>query len=122
MGARILVVDDDQMNLMRAKMILSKGGYEILTAESGEAALECVMSQELNLLLLDIEMPGMSGIETLEKLRAMDKGAELPVLFITGTYEEEQQEQGKRLGVLDCVKKPFLPMAILEQVETAINR
>ena len=122
MGARILVVDDDQMNLMRAKMILSKGGYEILTAESGEAALECVMSQELNLLLLDIEMPGMSGIETLEKLRAMDKGAELPVLFMTGTYEEEQQEQGKRLGVLDCVKKPFLPMAILEQVETAINR
>ena len=122
MGARILFVDDDQMNLMRAKMILSKGGYEILTAESGEAALECVMSQELNLLLLDIEMPGMSGIETLEKLRAMDKGAELPVLFMTGTYEEEQQEQGKRLGVLDCVKKPFLPMAILEQVETAINR
>lgn len=122
MGARILVVDDDQMNLMRAKMILSKGGYEILTADSGEAALECVNAECVDLLLLDIEMPGMSGIETLEKLRATDKGAGLPALFMTGTYEEEQMEQGKRLGILDCVKKPFLPVKILEQIEAALER
>lgn len=122
MGIRILVVDDDQMNLMRAKMILSKGGYEVVTAESGEAALELVAAEDMDLLLLDIEMPEMSGIEMLEGLRATDKGQLLPVLFMTGTYEEEQQEQGKRLGVLDCVKKPFLPAALLEQVEAAKNR
>lgn len=121
MGMKILVVDDDQMNLMRAKMILSKGGYEILTAESGQNALETVEQEAVDLLLLDIEMPGMSGVETLEKLRATDKGAALRVLFMTGTYEAEQEEQGKRLGVLGCVKKPFLPAAILEQVSGILN-
>lgn len=118
---KILVVDDDQMNIMRAKMILSKGGYEILTAESGEAALGCVARECPDLMLLDIEMPGMSGIETLETLRATENGATLPVMFMTGTYEAEQEEQGKKLGVLDCVKKPFLPPVILEQVNKILN-
>ncbi len=121
MATRILVVDDDQMNLMRAKMILAKGGYEILTAESGKAALEIVEEETVDLLLLDIEMPEMSGIVTLEKLRATGKGASLPVLFMTGTYEEEEQKHGKRLGVLGCVKKPFLPAAILEQVSALLK-
>ena len=121
MNMKILVVDDDQMNIMRAKMILSKGGYEILTAESGETALESVAKNCPDLILLDIEMPGMSGIETLKKLRATENGAALPVMFMTGTYEAEQEEQGKMLGVLDCVKKPFLPAVILEQVNSILN-
>lgn len=118
---KILVVDDDQMNLMRAKMILSKGGYEILTAESGQAALETVEQETIDLMLLDIEMPVMNGIETLEKLRATKQGANLRVLLMTGTYEEEQEKQGKQLGVLGCVKKPFLPAVILEQVSDILK-
>ena len=121
MEKKILVVDDDQMNLMRARMILTKAGYEISTTESGEAALETLESTNFDLLLLDIEMPQMSGIETLEKLRKTEFGAVLPVFFMTGTYEEEQQMEGKRLGVLGCVKKPFLPADIMKQVSEALN-
>ena len=121
MSGKLLVVDDDQMNLMRAKMILSKGGYEILTVSSGEEALAAVAEQKFDLVLLDIEMPGMSGIETLEKIRETEQGAALSVMFMTGTYEEEQQEHGKRLAVLDCVKKPFLPQVLLEQVENVLK-
>ena len=116
MGARILVVDDDQMNIMRAKMILAKGEYDVRTADSGEEALRILEKEEVALLLLDIEMPGMSGIETLEKLRKTKKGAMQQVMFMTGTYGEEEQVQGSRLGVLGCVKKPFLPAVLLEQV------
>lgn len=121
MSARILVVDDDQMNIMRAKMILSKGGYEVLTAASGEAALKTLEEEAVTLVLLDIEMPGMSGVETLEKLRATDTGKDLAVMFMTGTYEEEQQEHGKRLGIIGCIQKPFLPPVILEQVSEALK-
>ena len=107
MGVRILVVDDDQMNIMRAKMILSKGEYEVLTADSGEAALNILAEEEVALVLLDIEMPGMSGIETLEKLRATENGAKQPVMFMTGTYGEEEQTNGRRLGVLGCIPNHF---------------
>lgn len=121
MATRILVVDDDQMNLMRAKMILSKGNYEVLQAESGEDALKILEEEAVELVLLDIEMPGMNGITTLEKLRAMEQGANLPVLFMTGTYGVEEQAQGERLGVKGCVQKPFLPKVILEQVGEIVN-
>ena len=121
MGAKILVVDDDQMNLMRAKMILSKGEYEVLTADSGEAALSILEGETVELVLLDIEMPGMSGIETLEKLRATQKGAGQPVMFMTGTYGEEEQAYGDRLGVKGCVQKPFLPQMILETIGAVLN-
>jgi len=121
MGARILVVDDDQMNLMRAKMILSKGEYEVITVDSGETALKTLSEEDVELVLLDIEMPGMSGIETLEKLRATEKGAAQPVMFMTGTYGEEEQAQGNRLGVLGCIQKPFFPSALLEQVGEAVK-
>ena len=121
MAAKILVVDDDQMNLMRAKMILSKGNYEVLMVDSGEAALNKLAEETVDLVLLDIEMPGMNGITTLEKLRATEQGAALSVLFMTGTYGEEEQAQGERLGVKGCVQKPFLPQVILEQVGEVLN-
>lgn len=121
MAAKILVVDDDQMNLMRAKMILSKGNYEVIMVDSGEAALNKLEEEAVDLVLLDIEMPGMNGITTLEKLRATEQGAALPVMFMTGTYGEEEQAQGNRLGVKGCVQKPFLPQAILEQVGAVLN-
>ena len=121
MGAKILVVDDDQMNLMRAKMILSKENYEVITVDSGEAALNKLAEEVVDLVLLDIEMPGMNGIATLEKLRATEQGADLPVMFMTGTYDEEEQAHGDRLGVKGCVRKPFLPQVILEQVGNVIN-
>ena len=121
MGARILVVDDDQMNIMRAKMILSKGEYEVLTADSGEAALGILAAEKVALVLLDIEMPGMSGIETLEQLRATEEGAKQAVMFMTGTYDDEEQAHGERLGVLGCIQKPFLPPVLLEQVGEVLN-
>jgi len=121
MAAKILVVDDDQMNLMRAKMILSKGNYEVIVADSGEAALNKVAEEKVDLILLDIEMPGMNGITTLEKLRATEQGTAFSVLFMTGTYGKEEQAQGERLGVKGCVQKPFLPQVILEQVGKILN-
>lgn len=121
MGRKILVVDDDQMNLMRAKMILSKEGYEVVTAGSGAEMLELLSRETAELVLLDIEMPVMSGIETLEKLRKTETKEAQPVMFMTGTYGEEEQEQGNRLGVLGCIQKPFLPTVLLEQVRAVIE-
>lgn len=122
MDKKILVVDDDKMNLMRAKMILSKEGYEVVTVDSGEEALKAIAEETFALLLLDIEMPELGGIETLKRMRETKQGKNLPVMFMTGTYEEEQQKVGRCLGVLDCVKKPFLPPVILEQVGNIISR
>ena len=121
MGSKILVVDDDQMNLMRARMILSKEGYEVVTADSGAAALDILSQETVALVLLDIEMPEMSGVETLEKLRKTENKDMQPVMFMTGTYGEEEQAHGERLGVLGCIQKPFLPPVLLEQVKKVIE-
>lgn len=78
MRRRILVVDDDSMNLVRTKMILGKY-YDVLFAESGKEALDKLKSEKVDLVLLDIEMPEMNGIETFEHMK--DIPVEVPVIL-----------------------------------------
>ena len=117
MGKAVLVVDDDAMNQRMASMILKKAEYEVLLADSGEKALEVMAEQKVDLVLLDIEMPGMNGIETLEKIRENEKIARVPVVFLTGTIDDEIKEEQERLHALDCIEKPFLPPIFLEKVK-----
>ena len=82
MAAGILVVDDDKMNLRRTRLILEKY-YDILTAESGQEALDMIYDEEIDLILLDIEMPGMSGIETFQRMK--ERGLDIPGIYLTAS-------------------------------------
>ena len=113
MQKRILVVDDDTMNLMRTKMILEKQ-YEVVLAESGERALDLLRNEKIDLVLLDIAMPEMNGIETFERMK--DYPVKVPVIFLTASGHEDDVMSAIRLGAVNYLKKPFQPKELLKRV------
>ncbi len=113
----VLVVDDDEMNLNIARMVLEKKlKCRVITAGSGAQGLEILHSQFVSLILLDVMMPEMDGIETLEKIRSVEKFEDLPVIMLTATVDKETIKKTINLGVTDYLKKPFLPKELIERV------
>ena len=116
---RILVVDDDKMNLRRTRLILEKY-YDILTAESGQEALDMIYDEEIDLILLDIEMPGMSGSETFQRMK--ERGLDIPVIYLTASGYEEDVMNAIRLGAVNYLKKPFLPQDLMERIAKEFDK
>lgn len=119
MQKRILVVDDDKMNLRRTTLILEKQ-YNVLLAESGREALDMLKSEKVDLILLDIAMPGMNGIETFERIK--ESGLEIPVIFLTASGHEDNVMTAIRMGAVNYLKKPFMPKNLLERVEKELEK
>lgn len=109
----ILVVDDDAMNLKRTKMILERQ-YEVLLAESGQEALDKLEREEIDLVLLDIAMPGMDGMETFERMKG--RYDDIPVIFLTASGYEDDVMSAIKLGAVNYLKKPFVPHDLLKRV------
>ena len=119
---RILIVDDVKMNLMRAKIILERGfPCDILLAESGEACLDILLRETVDLVLLDIAMPEMTGIETLELIRQRGELKALPVIFLTASADRENIIRASELAVADYIRKPFMPDDLVERVRTVLQ-
>lgn len=113
----VLVVDDDEMNLQVAKMILEKKlPCSVLTARSGEKCIEILKSQYVRLILLDVLMPEMDGIETLEKIRSDDKIKNAQIIMLTASIDKDNIKKASMLGVKDYIKKPFMPNELIERV------
>ena len=110
---RILVVDDDDMNLIRAKMILGKK-YNVFLASSGFEALETLRREEIDLVLLDIEMPKMNGFETFERMKEIV--ADISVIFLTASGAEDDVVSAIRLGAVNYLKKPFRMQELMKRV------
>ena len=113
MKKHILVVDDDSMNLARTQIILEEE-YEVVLAESGVRALSILKSQKIDLVLLDIDMPLMNGIETFKRMKEF--AADIPVIFLTASGEVEDVVGALLLGAVDYLKKPYLPQELLKRV------
>ena len=118
MQKRILVVDDDTMNLKRTKMILEKY-YDVLLAESGKEALEMIETEMVDLILLDIAMPQMNGIETFKHIK--NSTVKIPVIFLTASGYEDDVKTAISLGAVNYLKKPFFPKELLKRVELGLN-
>lgn len=119
MSKRILVVDDDMMNLKMADFILKQNGYEAVLSTSGEDALEKLKTEHIDLILLDIEMPGMNGIETFKFL--MLDYIDIPVMFLTASENPQDEMEAVGLGAADYVKKPFMPNELLMRVSKVFS-
>ena len=103
--------------------ILSKSGYRVSAVKSGQAMLDYIKENgSPDLILLDINMPGMDGFETLERLRKMGNGVnETPVIFLTASENGESETKGLSLGAMDFVKKPFIPEVLALRVRHIID-
>ncbi len=118
MRKRILIVDDDAMNLKRAQMILEKS-YNVLLAESGREALEKVKREKVDLVLLDIAMPIMDGLETFKRMKEFN--IEVPVIFLTASGYEDDVRAAISLGAVNYLKKPFFPQELLKRVAMGLE-
>lgn len=102
---RILIVDDEQGIRDVMTLFLEDLGYEVLTAETGEEAIKVVEKERPPLVLLDMTLPGMNGMATLQKLLALDK--HIGVVMATGQIDEKLAKESIQLGAYDYVLKPF---------------
>ncbi|MDF1614659.1 sigma-54-dependent transcriptional regulator [Desulfurivibrio dismutans] len=122
MGAKsrkILVVDDEQNMRVALYEALSRGGYEVKVAENGRMALEMVASEAPDLVVTDIRMPEMDGIEMLQKVQAVRPG--LPVVIITGYATVETAVEAMKQGAVDYILKPF-PVEVIEETIKKVFR
>lgn len=119
--AKILVVDDDKMSLKRAEFILGKdGSFETTSVDSGAAALAYLSENTVDVVLLDVEMPQMSGIETLKQIRANAGLENLKVIFLTATIDAETTAASETLHVAAQVKKPFMPDDLIGTIKSIL--
>lgn len=114
----ILVVDDDAPILLLMRTVLREFGFEAITAGSGEEALEQARTHNPHLMLLDRNMPGMSGDEVLEQLRAAEGRDRMPVVILSG--EPLDSEEIRRIGATAAVLKPFDVPELIETIRAHV--
>ena len=114
---RILYIEDDLDIQEVARMALEVvGDYEIELCGSGRDALKVVEEFHPDLILLDVMMPGMDGLSTLEALRTLPDTADTPVVFVTAKVQANEIAQYRQLGAIDVIAKPFDPMNLADDV------
>src|SRR6185436_17281605 len=106
-NATLLLVDDDAMNRDALSRRLTRTGYKVLTAESGADALGMIKTHRIDAVLLDVMMPGMSGLETLRSLRLSRSVSDLPVIMVTAKDGSDDVVEALDLGANDYVTKPI---------------
>jgi PAS domain S-box-containing protein len=117
----ILIVDDTHASLKLLTDILTKEGYQVRLADSGERALSSISAKLPDLILLDIRMPGMDGFEVFRRLKAQEDSRDIPVIFLTPSTDMDKRAEGLKLGAADFVSEPFQSEELLARVQTHVE-
>jgi adenylate cyclase len=118
---QVLLVDDNPTNLQVLYQALEEQGFELLIAQSGQEALEIACAAKPALILLDINMPGMDGFETCERLKADEATREIAVIFLSARDQVQDKVKGLQLGAVDYVSKPFQFEEVVARVNTQLE-
>ncbi len=120
--AKILVVDDDPRNLVAVEEILRAPGIEIVTADSGEAALRHVLKHDFAVILLDVQMPRLDGYEVAGLIRNRPRSSRVPILFLTAFNKDDMHVfRGYSAGAVDYVFKPIEPLILRSKVDVFVD-
>jgi CheY-like chemotaxis protein len=117
---RILAVDDNAVNLATLEQEL-QNRYDVIVVNSGKRAIQYLCRESVDLILLDVQMPLMDGIETLGKIRSLKSGGEVPVILLTSNNERTTVMDGVKLGIVDYVVKPFQTKDLNERITRALK-
>jgi putative two-component system response regulator len=117
---RVLVVDDNIVNLKQAQILLA-GKYSVILAKSGEAALSMCEQERPDMVLLDVDMPGMDGFETIQKLKENPELSQIPVFFLTAHNSTEIEIRALESGAVDFVAKPINKEILLHRLNLHLN-
>ncbi len=121
MAKRILIVDDDEMVLMALNELLKPEGYEIDSVNNAKEALEKIDESDYDLLMLDIIMPEMNGLELCKKIREREKYRETSIVFLTAKSREEDKALGLEAGANLFLSKPISPDKLLAIVSETLG-
>lgn len=119
MTKRILIIDDEPMIVESVSYNLKQEGYEVLSANNGEAGLKLVEAEKLDLILLDLMLPGMNGLEICRSIR---QSSEMPIIILTAKEGEIDRVLGLELGADDYVTKPFSMRELMARIRTVLKR
>ena len=118
---RILVVDDERHMQRLLQFNLEKTGCIVETAGSGEAALAITGEKTVDLLLIDLVMPGMDGFATVQELRNRPNGKDIPVIMLTSRGQVDTREQASGLGISAFLTKPFSPIELVAEAKKLLG-
>jgi DNA-binding response OmpR family regulator len=118
-GKKVLVVDDDAKTVELVKLYLNRDGYRVLTAYNGNDALELARENKPDLIVLDLMLPGISGLEVCRILR---NESDVPIIMLTALTTDEDRLTGLDLGADDYVTKPFSPRELAARVRAVLRR
>lgn len=117
----VLLVDDSSTNNLLLESALKRLNYKIITALTGEEALTILRKKEINLVLLDIMMPGMSGYDVLEEMLGDEKLKNIPVILVTARNQMEEESRAKELGAADFFEKPLKLDQLITRVKELVQ-
>lgn len=120
----ILVVEDEAAIQQLVSYNLIKAGFHVTCADNGEEALECLLEESIDCVLLDLMLPGMSGLEVCETIRRKSEqnGRYVPIVMLTAKGEEEDIVEGLEYGADDYITKPFSPKVLIARIKAVLRR
>lgn len=118
---RILAVDDTAVVLTRILYTL-QDAYDVITINSGERALKYLKENKPDLILLDIRMSPMDGIETLQSIRTMEECKDIPVIMLTGVEDKDMVIKSAKLGIGDYIRKPFSSEELIRRIRRVFDQ
>ena len=119
-GKRVLVVDDEIHIVHVVAIKLRNNGYEVISADNGAEAFELACEEKPDIIVTDFQMPVMSGLELVEKLRQRDDMKDIPVIMLTARSFAISKEQQEDLKISSCLSKPFSPKELLGNIEDVL--
>ena len=119
--AKILIVDDSPTETYKFRQILEKSGHEVLEAHSGEDGVKMVKANFVDLVLMDVVMPGLNGFQATRQLSKDSATADVPVIIVTTKDQETDRVWGKRQGAVGYLTKPVTEAVLLKAVERVLS-
>ena len=117
---KVLVVDDEMHIVHVVTIKLRNNGYDVVSASDGEEAYELACSEKPDIVVTDYQMPVMSGLELIEKLRKNEDTKDVPVIMLTARSFAVEQRQQEKLRIDRCLSKPFSPKELLRDIEDVL--
>jgi len=119
---RVLVIEDNRDNLELIRCVLERSGYEIIAAASGEEGVMLALSEKPDFILMDIDLPGIDGLEATRRIRAESADASVPIMAITSYAMRGDMEQVLAAGCNGYFEKPVDPLRIMGEIQAVLRR
>ena len=114
---KILVVEDNKINMYLSCRILKSSGYEVIEARSGEEGVELAIKEKPDLIIMDIQLPGIDGLETTKRIRESEANGEIPIIALTSYAMAGDRKKALKAGCTGYIEKPINPETFISEIK-----